>query len=344
MTLYISGGSNSLLRNGWVRGAGDFAPGDEVVNLSIGATCSITGLFRSLFTADLQAGDTLVWEYALNDANHIANFGLSSDFILKYLEVLLAHCATRQVTFAALIFVPQEMESEVSETPYKIALKQLFDHWGVAYADISFEYRRALGVETLPADLFEVPTHYRTTDPIIDFIIARTASLIADASVPAATRRLRSDPGMGVVFLDQWSGGKTDDIGTQLVRLPARQPDPDLRLTPPCDCRVICVVEFAASFGGAFAFESGGQAHVVSASFWGADEKRRLSPAFIPDTQEPPFDLVAGQDLVVRWAAQPSPAISGTRIKRRLNRQDIAGREGWLVGLLAEAPGGLGSG
>ena len=56
------------------------------------------------------------------------------------------------------------------------------------------------------------------------------------------------------------------------------------------------------------------------------------------------IDLVAGQDLVVRWATQPSPALSGTRIKRRLNRQDIAGREGWLVGLLAEAPGGLGSG
>lgn len=344
MTVYISGGSNSLLHNGWMRSANQFGAGADVVNLSIGATCSITGLYRCLFTANMQAGDTLVWEYALNDANHVAKFDLSNGFILRYLEVLLAFCAARQVRFAALIFVAQNQESVVAETPYKAQLKDLFDHWGVPYADISQEYRRALGVQTLPAELFEIPTHYRTTDPIIDYIIARAASLIETAPVPAAERRLWSDPAMGMAFFDQWSGGRSEEVGSRLLRLTAWQPDSDMSLTPTLSGRVVSVVAFGASRGGAIEIATADHGHVVSMAFWGAEEKRRLSPAFVPESVAPPMTLVEGQAVAVRWATKPGAAISGTHLKRKFGRDDLAGREGWIVGLLAEVPGGLGSG
>ena len=57
------------MKTGWVSRFRAHAP--DLVNLSVGGTTSITGLFRVMTTPQIGPGDVVVWEYALNEANHI---------------------------------------------------------------------------------------------------------------------------------------------------------------------------------------------------------------------------------------------------------------------------------
>lgn len=342
MTAYIVGGSNSILASGWTREAPAIFRGAEVRNLSIGATCSVTGLYRALFTADLQPGDTVLWEYALNDANHVANGVLPADFLLRYLEILLAHCARRGVRFAALLFLSRRLERQDEDPPYKTALRQLLTRWGVPYADISAEYRRELGVAKLAPSHFELPNHYHTAAPIMDFIIARATDLAGQATVPVVAPREYSDPARGVILLDGWTGGVAGEVGTRLFRSRAWQPGEGMRLPIPQDCRIFGVLTYAAPNGGGFAFSAGQRRAVISATLGDPDEKARLSPVFVPPGQARVFSLPAGATLAIDWAADASAAIRVGYNKRQLSPKDIDGRDGWLLGLLAEVEGGLG--
>ncbi len=155
MTIFIVGGSNSILKNGWTRRLQEFFPENEVKNLSIGATCSVTGLFRSLFTSNVAAGDTIIWEYALNDCNHVDTHGLSHAFILRHLEVLLAHCSRANIKFAALILKSFPQEAKVSDSIYHLEVKDTFRRWGVVFLDLSGEYRRVINVDFIPKIFYE---------------------------------------------------------------------------------------------------------------------------------------------------------------------------------------------
>jgi hypothetical protein len=91
--LIVLGGSNSVLRDGWTshlreRGVAGF----EVVNLSLGAATTLMGLYRLLAADPLRAGDTVVWEYALNEYNHWRS-GVALPVLEHQLRWLLRLCA-----------------------------------------------------------------------------------------------------------------------------------------------------------------------------------------------------------------------------------------------------------
>lgn len=177
--------------------------------MAIGAICSITGLYRALFTADMRPGDTLIWEYALNDANHVKKHGLAKEFLLKYLEILLDVCNQRQVKFTAMIFVSRPEERSGKETPYKLGLKELLEQRGVSYCDVSHEYRIISEMDILPWNFYEESAHYATDHDICRFIERRALELIEMAPVPNYEARRFSNPESGVSFLDPETVGPT---------------------------------------------------------------------------------------------------------------------------------------
>ncbi|MEP5375911.1 MAG: hypothetical protein ABJQ14_08995, partial [Hyphomicrobiales bacterium] len=64
--IYISGGSNSIRKGGWSYSFADLLEDpDEIKNISIGGTGSITSAWRVLFTQDIKPDDIVIWEYAL---------------------------------------------------------------------------------------------------------------------------------------------------------------------------------------------------------------------------------------------------------------------------------------
>lgn len=344
MTVYVAGGSNSLLPSGWTRRIHKLFAGDAFENISIGATNSITGLFRAMFTIELNAGDTILWEYALNDINHVEKRGLSAAHLLRYVETLLAFCAERKVNFVALLFVSGAQEARGAEPGYKARLRALFDSWQVAYVDVPGEYRQVLGESPLPPECFEVAEHYATAHPIIDYIECRAVELLGARSVPVKAARLYSDPQLGMGYLDRFRGGARTLVGTRLFRAPGWRPDPVLEVTAPSPGVVVGAMVFAARHGGGLVFEAGDARTLVSATLPGNTAvKARLSPSYLKQGTADPLGFEAGDTICIRWATEAGTAISGGLNKRRLSQQDIDGRASFLMGLLVEVPGGLGS-
>ena len=187
MAIYIVGGSNSLLKHGWVSVfQRDHA---EVVNLSVGATTSLTGLFRMMTTPEIAPGDVVVWEYALNEANHIRR-GHTPRVLLEHLEYLLRYAQEHGIRVAPAVFTPWRLEKHPTRRPYYRQLDRLLAHYGLRPFDMSVEYRAALGRAVLPKTAFKDKAHYAQSDEVLGFIARGVARAVAEATVPVAVKPL----------------------------------------------------------------------------------------------------------------------------------------------------------
>ena len=181
--LMIVGGSNSRFRSGWV-GNLEQTLGTEVRNLSIGATTSLTGIYRSLLDDGPKPGDTVVWEYALNEVNHIKG-GYETANVLRYVEHLLRLYQRQGIRFAPVIFTPLREETADQRSSYFNQLIALFDHYGIKNFDVSPEFRSRLGVDAIPQDYFADEQHYRKIPNLMQFIADGVVQLLSKASVPS---------------------------------------------------------------------------------------------------------------------------------------------------------------
>lgn len=184
MTIFIVGGSNSLMKDGWVTSLTRLLPSEQITNISIGATHSMTGLFRVMTRSDLQPGDTIVWEYALNEINHNQR-GHRTEDLLRFLEHLLRLCSRRGINFAAAVFTPRQIEALPARPAYYDALLQLFAHYGVPSFDVSPRWCAANRASRFPAKLFKDAAHYVLEPRLMRFIAEGVIDAIGRACVPA---------------------------------------------------------------------------------------------------------------------------------------------------------------
>ena len=186
MTVYISGGSNSVLRGGWVE---YFVPpeGCTVENLSVGTAPSIMGYYRLISDAKLKVGDTFIWEYALNDSNQVSAKTRHYDYnlILSFVERTIRYCADHDAHFIAIILTPKRCEKIPEMDVYRCQLLSLFDAYDVSYAEISTEMRAKLQVKTLPDTCFSDPHHFPPHGEVVIHAAERATTLAAEkSSVP----------------------------------------------------------------------------------------------------------------------------------------------------------------
>lgn len=182
LVLVIVGGSNSRFRSGWV-GYLERTLGVEARNLSIGATTSLTGIYRSLLDDGPKPGDTVVWEYALNEVNHIKG-GYEIANVLRSVEHLLQLYQRQGIRFAPVIFTPLREETADQRSPYFSQLVTLFDHYAVSAFDVSTEFRSLKGVNVIPQEYFADEQHYEKLDDLMQFITDGVIELIGRAAVP----------------------------------------------------------------------------------------------------------------------------------------------------------------
>lgn len=164
MTTYICGGSNSVRKGGWVH---HFPLENE--NISIGAATSIMGAYRAIFTRDIRAGDTVIWEYALNDFNQA--FGRARSYtvdgLLKYCEAIIRHCAERGARFIALVLTPRARERQEKPDAYRRRLIRMLRHYDVPFVEVSRELRRRFEVAELPDSDFFDDFHYASDGRVV---------------------------------------------------------------------------------------------------------------------------------------------------------------------------------
>lgn len=182
MRIIIVGGSNSLVRNGWTKYLPDHFPG-EIVNLSIGATTTLTGIYRLLQGITLQKGDVIVWEYAVNEIKHIERGYVWKD-LLKYIEYMIKISRDAQAAFAPVIFTTKQEEVKAKRHPYFAGLIDLFATYGVAYFDLSREYRALHKVETAPEEIYRDAVHYAFDPILLNWIAGSVSDLAKRANIP----------------------------------------------------------------------------------------------------------------------------------------------------------------
>lgn len=341
--IYICGGSNSLLKNGWAHRFIEHSE-EPVRNVSIGATCSITGLYRLFFTSDIQPGDTVVWEYALNDANHVSQNGLSEAFLLRYVEVLLTDFAQRGVKLVAVLLKSWSQEKMGRDPSYHHNLKELLDRWRVSYADVSAESRQRLSVAVLPDHCYEESNHYDRSSEIISFIKDRTCELVAASTVPVVTERVYGSPAVGVDCLSSFEEGVPIVTGSRVFSARAWRPRGTLTLVPRFDGRIISLLTWSGRNGGAFDVISSSAKVTFSATLPSADAmKARLSPSFLDPHTSPDFAFSEGELLKIRWSLRRRGLLSGSNNISDLSWRESFGRKASLFGLVVERSGGRGA-
>lgn len=220
MRVVISGGSNSVRKKGWTAELARRLPaGTALVNLSVGASTSTMGAWRLLTAGRLGPGDVLIWEYAVNDRNHIGKAGTTAETLLRHVEHVI--CAARDAGARVLaVGLVSRVQAARGTDPYLVSLNALFEHYSVPFLDASALFtERPLG-----QDDFNDPNHVavggRVISAVVSWLIERLATPSAGriATVGPLWRGTRR-----LVVLDEFRPDKVENFHNALLELQVRR-------------------------------------------------------------------------------------------------------------------------
>ncbi|MGR3749149.1 hypothetical protein [Paracoccus sp. (in: a-proteobacteria)] len=186
MAFFIFGGSNSIFRDGWTAVFSELI-GQPVQNRSVGATTTLTGLFRFMATEGDSTpgpGDCVIWEYAVNEVNHVQR-DYRLGMLMKNVEHFIILCRQRGCAFLPLVMTPKRQEQAQRRHPYYDMLADLFAAYGISAFDVSTVWRRQTGVSRMPIALYQDNSHYARQPEMMSFIANGIAELAHRACIPA---------------------------------------------------------------------------------------------------------------------------------------------------------------
>lgn len=184
------GGSNSVFRDGWVSFLSPVVS-DPVRNLSVGASTSLCGLYRALLPDGPQAGDTIIWEYALNEAVHVRR-RYALEPVLKNTEHLLRLAASRGWRFVPIILMPRSDAQRPERPEYYDQVIGLFREYGVEPLDITASLCAALRVPSLGDQHYSDSMHLVRSAEVMGHLAERAGAALTEASIPQRAMPIRT--------------------------------------------------------------------------------------------------------------------------------------------------------
>lgn len=131
---YIIGGSNCMLADSWVRQLPQIqTDAPRIRNLAVGAATSLIGIYR-LLNGEVPDGATVVWEYAINEANHHLA-GQSVETLLYHLDWFLHLSAQRGIRVLPLVFWNLDEQTATAPNAYRAALMAHLTRRGLQAVD-----------------------------------------------------------------------------------------------------------------------------------------------------------------------------------------------------------------
>lgn len=212
MALFIVGGSNSLFRDGWV------AELDGARNLSVGATTTLCGIFRCLQQEGPRPGDTVVWEYGINETVHGRSL-YAPQTILRNLEHFIRLAGLRGWKLLPLMLTPLPEERR-GLPPYHGAALALFRDYGLSVVEANAVFRKTLG--SVPADHYQDPVHYRRCPQVSGAIGRMVSDSLHRAAVPIQRPAAHAQGVMRSLALRGSSRFRNSIMSLPLTRLPLR--------------------------------------------------------------------------------------------------------------------------
>lgn len=331
MAVIVMGGSNSIFRDGWI----SRLPADlPLVNLSVGASTSICGLYRALLPDGPGPGDTIVWEYALNESVHVRQ-GYALANVLKNVAHLLAIAADRGCRFVPLIFMPRGDEQQPECPDYYARLIELFRQHGLQPVDISASLRDELGVERIPDEYFSDGMHYARSDLVMDHIGRRATEALDLARVPERpVSGLTCGRTVRLLPLDQ-----PDRFENSIMSVPVVAPPLRVRLQEAGSVlSVVCICRPNGNFGLRARIMRRGKP-VADGRFSVSSRKDMtlLKPIAFENLGNWKFQ--PGDALVIRPASRPGRYYAEQGLRRRLSGLDNAAHPS-VAGILVEVGDG----
>ncbi|WP_405404201.1 hypothetical protein [Paracoccus sp. Ld10] len=182
--LYVIGGSNSLMRGGWVHHLTSMVTLKyKVVNKSVGAATSLMGIYR-LMTEDIPSNATIIWEYSLNEQNHFRH-GQSVKSLIYHCEWFLELCARRGIRVLPVLFRNLSEMAVGSPTQWRHALGEMLTERGLTAFDLETPLKLRCSREGKPvAEFYADEAHYRLGTGFPFWIASRVVQLLEGARVP----------------------------------------------------------------------------------------------------------------------------------------------------------------
>lgn len=188
--LVIIGGSNSLLRDGWVDSLKRLHPDPErIVNLSIGAATTAMGLFRLLSSAELPKDPVIIWEYSLNESNYFT-FGQSPELLLRHTSWLFEICARRGYRVLPVILYNRHEAKRRHRNLYRRRLTRLLNGRKLAPLDANDVLRRKFA-HISTQDLYSDDAHYSSKTGFTDALAEHALKALSERPRKRRSRLIR---------------------------------------------------------------------------------------------------------------------------------------------------------
>ncbi|MCF3974416.1 SGNH/GDSL hydrolase family protein [Paracoccus salsus] len=334
-SLVVVGGSNSLLKNGWVDKLKQVHPQPErVVNLSIGAATSAMGLYRLLTCAEMPDNPVVLWEYALNEANYFAH-RQPAKVLIYHTQWLLEACARRGLRVLPVILYNKAEATGAERHRYRDFLAGTFETYGLTPVDAGQLWRAEFG--DLPVDRLYADNPHYSVETGFPLALARAVLRQARlATVPSCGHEdgLRfAGKDLRIVFPDS---GIPEPFANRILSCDIFSMGADLHFS--LTGRLLACFLIASRAEPAITFRSGrAQKGPYSAqiSARGTGPARQLKHLLLWSPKDPPLASHGDLFLSPQPAFGASPVVQHTMAWNASADGEAVGTGG-LIGLLAE--------
>lgn len=309
MTVYILGGSSTVMSNGWADSfVTQVVRAEPVRNLAIGAGNTLMAYFRLVQEIALQPGDTVVCASTIGDAVCLSRGGYKDGGLLRYTEEMI-----RYVSAAGARYVPVLMDTvfrdlDMRQAAFKAGLVTLFRHYDLDWVDVTVAFTRETGRRRVPVAFYDSTGHIEAGSEMSHFI----ADLVADAvraggGHPGTPQPLHVDPARPLQVVTEFaSEGQAEAFANSVISAtvwaPALSLDPGTRPAGPLDLEALILIADPA--GGAFSISTPQKRFSLSAQpvvdyYHGP----MFLSAYLPNLIGESLSVAPGDPLQVAWDA-----------------------------------------
>ena len=336
MTIYISGGSNSLKKDGWVPKLHEVLGSQtDLRNISIGGAPSQMGAYRSLFSISMEAGDTVLWEYAINDELHIDLRGYEVDTLLNGVEWLLRGCHQRGIKFAAMVFRTRRRHLRPTDCTYTEKLAALFRRYDVPVFDVNAEFAiRRPRKDGVQASHYSDNAHYDTEKSIMKMIVKGAVEMVEQARVPAD-----GGPGTDLVVYDRFEGGEQSRFENSAGAFEVWKPgESGMSVQFDEAGTVVGLVLLSTTKGGVIDVSLNGSSARISLAFKEKNyDKPMMKFISLPTLTGQPLTFEAGDSFRIDWADTAEGALADLKFNANPGPRVVSGREARIAALLVQS-------
>jgi hypothetical protein len=339
----VIGGSNSIKAEGWATQLAErVIAGNEFLNESVGGVPCIMGYYRLVALKQLKPGDIVLWEYALNDQNHIDNRGYDPKLLLRFCEHTIRLCQKRGLRFIPLIFASQATISLPEMTPYRRDLRALFDHYGLDYFDVTEELPKKMNRTDVPKFVYFDESHYKVDAFVVRYIATQALMLIrAGAGVVGTPERMFGAEVDSIRTVTTFDTGHSELFKNSRVSVnrwtPSDSGEPVSITVQQGPFRLVGVVMLCTSFGGAFRVQAAGREFAISATYLEDKFTKPLLKFFtLSDDLDAGVTYPAGSTIAFHWEDGSLPLANDYGFMPKLNPEQLMGRQSSVVGLMLE--------